>query len=183
MPGVFNSISSFTVTSPNTTTVTFNSIPTTYKDLHIRGVCRINTRSDITGWYAMGLVINNDIANSGQKYSWQRMLSYNGSTIAGSYESWTNPDRFYWPYAPTDKNPSAQYGFFTIDILNYNSASARKSVKSWAISSDSSAANSYTIYVNGVYVGTSAVTRLDFTTIGGTDSIAQGTTFDLYGVG
>lgn len=177
----FDSIATATVTNNTTTTVTFNNIPQTYKDLHIRGTCRVDTRSDITGWYAMGLVINNDIASSGNKYAWQRITVTNG-TIGAAYDSYTNPDRFYWPYAPTDKTPSNLFAAYTVDIMNYTSTSPRKSVKCSSSFADTTGTNGLGVYVNGVYIGTSAVSRIDFTTIGGTNYISNGSTFALYGV-
>jgi hypothetical protein len=181
MPGAFDSIASATVSNNSTTTVTFDNIPQTYKALHIRGSLRIDTRSDITGWYAAGFLINNDVASSGNKYAWQRISVSNG-TIGAAYESYTNPDRFYWPYAPTDKTAANLYAAYTIDIFNYTNTSTRKSVKCSSSFASTTGGDSAGIYVNGVYSGTSAITRLDFTLIGGTFFLSNGSTFALYGV-
>jgi hypothetical protein len=180
MAGAFEPISTYTVTAAGgDTNISFTNIPQTYTNLHIRGRLRIDGNY---GWYGCGLTINNDIASSGNKYSWQRIYCSNGTSA--DFQSYTNPDRFYWPYAPAaNSGNSLSFAAFTVDIHDYTNANKKKAVKSFSGFGDSSARTSSLImYVNGQYIGTSAVTRLDFTTIGGMTKILQYSTFALYGI-
>lgn len=182
MPGAaYESIASATVTNTTTTSVTFNNIPSTFKDLQIRGTVRVATTAGITGWYALGTVVNNNIAGSGNTYAWQYGGVSNGVAI-GNYESYTNPDRFYWPYAPTDKTNASEFASFVMDINDYSTTTFKKSVRCVQASGSQTGGDAFYIYVAGIWNSTNVISRLDFTTIGGTNYIMQNSTFALYGI-
>lgn len=179
MAGAFESIASATVTSTTgATSVTFSSISSSYTDLQIRGILRVDGAYD---YYACGLLINNDVGSSGNKYAWQRLITNNGTTTA-AFESYTNPDRFYWPYAPSSNSNSLAFASFIININDYANADKKAAVQCWSGYADTSGTRGLSAYVCGIYNSTSAITRIDFTTIGGMTQIKQYSTFNLYGI-
>lgn len=176
MAGAYESIATAVVGAGGTSAVTFNNIPQTYTHLQIRGSARTDGAYTIQG---IGLAINND-RNSGSSYGWQRMGAYNGAG-ATAWQTYTNPDNFYWPYVPAANTNGNLFGSFIIDIANYTTTSTRRQVKMFNGCADQSTSN-WVFEVLGTYVGTAAITRLDFVFIGGSTQISQNSRFDLYGI-
>lgn len=176
MAGAFESIATGVVGSGGTSAITFNNIPQTYKHLQIRGSARTDGNYTIQG---LGLKINNAAA-IGSQYGWQRMGAINGAG-ATAWQTYTNPDWFYFPYVPATNANGNLFGSFIIDIHDYTSSSKKKTIKVFNGCADQTTSN-WVFAINGSYIGTAAITRLDFVYIGGSTQISQNSRFDLYGI-
>jgi hypothetical protein len=111
----FESIQTITVTS-NTSSITFSSIPSTYKDLHIRMV----TRTDQFSVPGLRIRFNSDTASN---YSTHRLVG-NRSSVFSQNASGTNIS-IYGPGA----FGTNLVGVNIIDILDYASTNKFKTLR------------------------------------------------------
>jgi len=170
VPSSFYNIATQTITS-GTNSITFSSIPSTYKSLQIRSSALSNSSS-------LFLTINGD---NGNNYAWHRLLGTAGSagalgftnqpsiTINGGGGSWSG----------SSGNSYNAYGVSIIDIIDYASTSKNKTVRAFAGVDD----NTTTSYISvvglesGLWLNTSAITSITISL-----STQASSTFALYGV-
>ena len=166
----FSSIATTTVGLAGATTVTFSSIPSTYRHLQIRSIARTNTAtaSDVD----VKLQFNSD---TGSNYSIHYLYG-TGTTNGSGYTSSNS-------YATggvviKDGNTANVFNGSVIDILDYTSANKNKTVRAF---SSWDANGSGNIYLNsGAWFNTSAVTSITLTPWSG--SFMQYSQLALYGV-
>lgn len=174
----------YSFVSANVTTVTFDNIPQTYKDLKL--IWYAKGTSTVSGTVAVFNVKPNNITTNTtnfMKFGWY--LGSNGTTgisdHPGAYIAQTS---FEINYLPDNSSGSTLvHNGGELDILNYSSTSAYKPLSTF---------NGYAKYVNASSDGyarmnfgdirtNSAITRLDI--IAGTYGIKGGSSwFALYGI-
>ena len=164
--GEFQSIATTVVGAGGQSTITFSSIPSTYKHLQVRGFAKSVT-SDATASFTF----NGDTAAN---YSFHG-TGGQGSTMAS--------------YASTSASSMKAFGYnrgmgydggvvMIIDIFDYADANKYKTIRSlWGMSSGGSGEAQL---VSGNWRSTSSVTSMTFTPSSGT--FGQYTHFALYGV-
>jgi hypothetical protein len=163
--GDFESISTVTVTSGAPTTVTFSSIPSTYKHLQIRSIAAKGGTND---WFYM--TINGD---TGTNYSWH--LLYGQGTSAGSNNAAGQPAVL----TSLGYNSTTTFGASIIDILDYTNTGKYKTIKSF-VGIDNNGSGE--VYLNsGNWRSTSAISSITFTASSGT-GFSNGTQYALYGL-
>ena len=156
----FDSIATQTLSS-STTAVTFNSIPSTYKDLHVRYLAS-KIDSGITDVY---LTFNSD---GGSNYSKSWIFTFDG---AGPYESGNNTGLSLGYVAGDD---SSVFGAALIDIPDYAVTTKNKTL-TYLAGNEKSSANTATLVIGaGQWRSTSAISSLTFTCGA---SFATGSTF------
>jgi hypothetical protein len=161
----FDSIATQTLSS-NTTAVTFNSIPSTYKDLHVR----YSAKKIDSGITDVILTFNGDGATNYSK-SW--IFTFDGG---GPYESGNNSS-LSLGYVPGDD--SSVFGAAMIDILDYASTDKNKTC-TYLTGNEKSSANTTTLVIGaGQWESTSAISSL---TLSCGSSFAIGSTFEIYGI-
>lgn len=167
--GSFESIA--TVAPSGTGTVTFSSIPSTYKSLQIRYTVRAST----------GLATNQDLrvrfnGDSGTNYA-RHNLTGNGasatSNAAITQAQWQIND------GATDTTTlSNTFVGGVIDLIDYASTSKTKTVRNlWGY--DANGSGIISLY-DGLWNSTSAINSISFTIP--TGNYATGTSFALYGI-
>ena len=163
------------VLGSSASTVTFSSIPNTYKSLQIRSIAR-NTTAD-TYVTQMGLNLNSD---SGTNYSLHYLYGNGGAVTAGGYG--TSFGYAYISGTQIDNYALANtYGASIIDIVDYT-LSKNKTIKYISgvnINNTTDSSNQITLG-SSVWLNTSAVTTVSITAA--QNSFAAGSTFSLYGV-
>jgi hypothetical protein len=165
--GDYDSIATFTVSSA-TNTITFSSIPSTYKHLQLRS---INLSSG--GDNNIILRFNSD---SGNNYSEHAV--YGSGTAVGAYA--TTPS----PYASAGYTADATYPSPSVcDILDYANTNKNKTVRAFG-GSNRNGALSYITYQSSAWMNTAAINRIDIIhgNIGGGKVWNTYTTFALYGI-
>jgi hypothetical protein len=176
-PGDFQSIASITATG-STNSITFSSIPQTFKHLHIRGLIR---NSANVGGDAAWMRVNGDTSASG--YSTWKWQSFNNSGIS-SAQSTTDYSRYSTNTA--DTNSRANYfSPIVMDFPNYSQSSYQKTAH---VTGSSVGPTSTTSYFSQTYAGvgiaqTAAITSITL----GTWTVGRGTNFiqgkfELFGV-
>jgi hypothetical protein len=162
----FDSIATQTLSS-SVTSVTFNSIPSTYKDLHVRYVGK-KVDSGITD---INLTFNGD---GGSNYSKSWIFSFDG---AGPYESGSDSGLSLGYMAGTPD--SGVFGAGIIDIPDYASTNKNKTC-TYLTGNERSSSNTTTLIIGaGQWRSTAAISSL---TLSCGPGFASGSTFEIYGI-
>ena len=157
------------------TSITFSSIPSTYKSLQVRYIAKDSSTAAYTG--NIGLQINGD---TGANYTWHYLFGYNNSAQAGSN---TSQARIWLGYnsIALSINSNGAYGAGVVDIIDYANTSKNKTVKALTgVDTNSNAVGVSVNAVSGLWLNTAAVTSLTLFTPN--SGFVSGTTFSLYGV-
>lgn len=176
--GNFDSIQTVTLSSAQTT-VTFSSIPSTYKHLQIRGFYRGNRATfPVTG---TNMRFNSD---SGSNYSAHELFGQGGGNTTSGVQAGGSGSQ---TSIGVGQPGTSVTGFVisVIDILDYTSVSKNKTVKSlYGLDLNGTIAGfggSVGIYSGTWYNSSTAVSSISFTTADGSDW-QQYSSFALYGV-
>ena len=148
----------------NSTTVTFSSIPATYKHLQVR----IFARKDTGGNDAYGMHINGDTTNSNYAY-----YAFGGDGTAFVQSVLDRPD--------VGSVRDNAWNTTVITIPDYTSTAKVKSYQS--VSGSMSQTDGSAFYYGTVWDNTSAINSLRFSTINsGSYNFITGSVFALYGI-
>jgi hypothetical protein len=153
-------------------TITFTSIPQTYKHLQIRGLAR---STEAAG--ASNLYIKSFNSDAGTNYAHHR-LTGNGSTVTANGQA-TQSDIILGqvPAASSSANLAC---VFIIDILDYASTSKYKTIRAFTGQDTNNAFNGQVGLWSGLWQSTSALTSLSLSLDGGNFNTIS--TFALYGM-
>lgn len=113
----YESIATVTVGSGGQSTVTFSSIPSTYKHLQLRVIGNVSTDSNMT------MRLGNGSVDSGTNYSWHQL--YGTGSAAGAVAG-ANSTQMYFA---SMTNGSNIFGASIIDILDYADTNKYKTVR------------------------------------------------------
>lgn len=153
-------------TSPTTgTSITFSSIPSTYKHLQIRAISRDGSANSLY------LRFNSD---SGTNYA-AHQLRGNGASATATSNAPSVTEINSVGYGSVT---ASIFGATVIDILDYASTTKNKTVRT--INGVDNNGSGSVFLTSGVWLSTSAVTSITITSNAGTN-FTSGTTFALYG--
>jgi hypothetical protein len=173
VPPSFESIATTTVGAGGASTITFSSIPSTYKHLQIRLIGK-NTRAatdDATYMYYNG-------DNSSTLYSLHYMYGDGATKGAGGL---TDRNEMYVLYI-TSANATANYfGAAIIDILDYANTNKYKTMRQIGGEMYNSSANGAVAMTSGLWRNTAAINSITFFG-GGSIVFSQYTQIALYGI-
>jgi hypothetical protein len=174
IPTSFESIATASATGAS---VTFSSIPGTYKHLQIRTLYRDTTTS--AGQVApLYIGFNSD---SGNNYAYRTVgAASNTGTISASYVASTSWMRISFAGIGA-YNTAGLYGASIIDILSYSSSTINKTIR-YITGGDinGSSAGNGTAMGSGLWMNTNAITSI--TISAGNSGFASGSTIALYGI-
>jgi hypothetical protein len=156
------------------TSLSFTSIPSTYKSLQIRGISRASVAS--TGTSNVSLTLNSD---TGSNYSIHRINTYDGNQI--NVQGLTPYPYIFLPAQPNDSTTANCFMSSIIDLIDYASTTKNKTVRIFGgADTNATDATSITALISGGWYSLSAVTSLQVKA--NTSSFKAGTTFALYGM-
>ena len=167
MPSSRELISS-NVLGSTASSVTFSSIPSTYKDL----VLRCSIRDTQSAQFVSAFLQVNSIT-SGYSYTY---LRGNSASVASNYD--TAQSKFFVSNNNANTSTSSTYASLEIYIPNYNSSSNRI-ISSNNVCEDNSSSPVYQLILAGLLQSTAAVTSL---TVLANTSFATNSSFYLYGI-
>lgn len=162
----YESIATVVVGSGGSSTITFSSIPGTYKHLQLRALARSGTTGE-----SGAITFNGDTAANYTRH----YLYGNGATAAsGAGTSANNIDIIYINSSATTANVFATN---ILDVLDYADTNKYKTVRLLA-GADYNGSGNVGLY-SGFWRSTSAITSI---TISPSSSVAQYSVFELYGI-
>ena len=163
-----NALTLISTVYPSSASVTFSSIPGTYKHLQVRIVNRTTSTFDGDGyWY-----INGDTTSSNYSY---HVLRGNGSTVTSA--GGANAGVIYGGLKMGNGSTANAYSVSIIDILDYANTNKNKTVRILSGRQGSSDPSAVAMFSGG-WFSTAAINSLAFTS----DTWVNGSRFSLYGV-
>ena len=168
----FESIQTVTVGSGGSSSVTFSSIPSTYKHLQIRAIARCGVSGEVS--QGMFMRVNSD---SGSNYSWHAIYGTGSVVAAGGGTSTTYA---YGGYITGPNATASNFAGNVIDILDYADTNKYKTVRSLVGFDNNGSGNLALLSSN--WRSTSAITSLTLLVELAGGSFTQYSSFALYGV-
>jgi hypothetical protein len=152
-------------------TITFSSIPSTYKHLQIRWMSRSGRLIDfdtIRGKF------NSD---SGTNYTEFHKLTGNGSTVSSSVGTTSNTNFLVGTNSGISIS-TANYGTGITEILDYTNTNKYKTIRT-ITGIDQNGSGEMSL-VSGLWMSTAAISSITIETV--TGNFGTGTSFALYGI-
>ena len=171
IPSSFESIATVTLGS-SSSTISFSSIPSTYKSLQIRGI----SRDTYTG---AGVDVEYYIRPNGDATNAYAIhyLYGNGSTAAAAGAANSTGGGIVWGSAG-GVNAANIFGASIVDIVDYASTSKNKTIR--ALGGTDANGSGQIALSSALWINTSAISSI--TLAAGTTAFAAGSTFALYGI-
>jgi hypothetical protein len=166
----YESIATVTVGSGGSSSISFSSIPSTFKHLQLRCLGRTTASVDNDGAY---LVLNSD---SGANYASHNLRGNGGVVSAGAGISETSA---YLQRFAGGNQASGMFGVAVVDFLNYADTNKYKTIRDLSGYDFNGTGNVY--FSSSLWQSTSAITSMTFTPSQG-GNWAQYTSFALYGI-
>jgi len=167
----YESIATTTVGSGGSSTVSFTSIPSTYKHLQIRWLAR----STATGGDSASSV-RMKINSSAGTYKSHGLVGTGASAVAADLSNSTGEFTYY--SLPNDSVTASMFGAGVIDVLDYTNTSKNKVTR--MLSGFDKNGGGQVSLQSQLWVDTSAITQIDFTL--STGNFTQYSSFALYGI-
>lgn len=179
VPSSFYSIATITP-SNGTTSITFSSIPQTYKSLQVRILYKDTSTNE--GAQSFTAKNCNIYVNESSGYTCSsHTLGGNGTTVSATGQSSVSVCSMIGMYVGTVTGGTNTYGVAILDIIDYTSTTKNKTLRYIAGSNINTTSTNYGIYLGSALAQTTdAITSLKFGAPG--SAMATGTTFALYGV-
>jgi hypothetical protein len=168
--GAMFPIAMVNVGSAGSSTISFTSIPQTYKHLQIRGIARstINdTRDDVL------MRINSDTGNN---YAGHQINGDGSSASAGTLGGTPPVNNLYPVYVTGSTATSSVFGATVIDILDYTNTNKNKVIR--CLSGVDVNGSGNMLFRSGLWLNTNAITTITFSM----SNFAQYSQFALYGI-
>jgi hypothetical protein len=165
----YESIATVSLSSAQST-ISFTSIPSTYKHLQIRGIARTGGSNE-----RINLTFNSDTASN---YSMHRLVG-NGSAASASAQS---SQSALWVSSGYDgvSNTADTFTAYVLDVLDYTSTSKAKTLRALD-GLDKNGSGGIEFSSGGWFKTPEAITSISMSIQGGA-SFAQYTHFALYGI-
>ena len=158
------------VGSAGQSTISFTSIPATYKHLQIRGITR-----DTGGSYGYNVNMNLN-SDSGSNYTYHQ-LEGNGSAASGAGSS-SATTQFPFAISSGGTNAAGVFSAVVCDILDYTNTNKYKVHRT--LSSYDDNGSGYMDFRSGVWLSTVAISTITLSATG--SNFAQYSSFALYGI-
>jgi hypothetical protein len=168
----YESIYSTTVGSGGASSITFTSIPSTYKHLQVRGIAR-STLSGAGNNIGMYMQFNSD---TGSNYNWHELFGNgSGSALAyGQADSGMNVN----PHSPRAGDTASCFAGNVIDILDYTNTNKNTTVR--ALAGNDTNGGGWMHLTSGLWRNTAAITSITLTLE--SSNFAEYSSFALYGI-
>lgn len=170
IPTSFESIATLSATGAS---ITFSSIPSTYKHLQIRGIYK-DTSSSSSQFAPLFIQFN---ADGGNNYAYHYLRGDTSVAIASGVAStsWIRID------SAGVVSTTGAYGASIIDVVDYVSSAKNKTLKAIAGGDGNLTQTNYAVsYSSGAWFNTAAITSI--TIYAGNGGFASGSSFALYGI-
>jgi hypothetical protein len=174
VPPSFESIATLTGNG-SSQTLTFSSIPSTYKHLQIRMIAR-----EATGGFASGLIYMTFNGSTASNYSSKSMNTDGGGNISSSNAGPSNSEISIPRFVQGTAAASGYMGAAIIDIYDYATAGKTRTVRAMVGNDDNNTVLNNLSVASGLWNSTSAITSISLQEQRG--AFATTTTIALYGI-
>jgi hypothetical protein len=172
-PSDFESIATVTASS-GATSLTFSSIPSTYKHLEIRGIARDTIALD--GGVGIKMRFNGD---SGANYVRHSLRGDGTNAVTGANTGFN--ELAFVGGSIGDSSTASAFGASVISIFDYASTVKNKTIRGLSGSeANTSSANFYIVLNSGLWLNTAAITSI--TLLPGQTAFVAGSKFGLFGI-
>lgn len=161
--GDYESIATTTVGSGGSATVTFSSIPSTYKHLQLRTL----VQQASTGGYV-------EILLGGGTFNYRHYITGNGTAASAGADTTNAPGIFSSAFSTN----SSTFAGTVYDILDYTSTNKNKVSRALGGVDNNGSGSIY--FMSGLYTSSTAVTSITLNAI--SQNFAQHSSFALYGI-
>lgn len=168
-PPSFESIATATGTG-SSATITFSSIPSTFKHLQIRYVGRTDNSASSRNYY---IRLNSD---SGANYAYHRL--YGDGSVVGAEGYASQTEAYCFSSMPGALAGTNTMGVAITDLLDYSSSTKNKTLRTLHAFDNNGSGNIN--LSSGLWMSTSAVTSITIVMANGNWTTAS--TFALYGI-
>ena len=171
----FQSIATTTVGSGGTGTITFSSIPSSYKHLQLRSISRTNR-----GTFSSDTILVRFNSDTGSNYSYHLLYAQGSSVFAFAGTSATSMQA---PTATTTASANP-YAGGVLDVLDYGSTVKNKTLRvlgGFDNNTGTSGSEGYVTFASGLWMNTAAVNTITLTPQNGT-LFSEYSSFALYGI-
>jgi hypothetical protein len=170
IPTDYELISTNILANSTTATVSFSSLPQTYKHLQLRMTVR-TTENTSAGSYL--IVRQNSDATTSYSY---HLLYGNGSGVFSS--AITSQNNGYLERYPNAFDSTGMFGASILDYLDYSNTTTNKTSR--LFSGHYGSSNRQIGLFSNLWMKTNAITQIDISAVSG--NFTQGTRFSLYGI-
>jgi hypothetical protein len=173
----YESIATTTVGSGGSSSISFTSIPSTYKHLQIRGIAR-STRTD----FSIDQLYTRFNSDSGSNYAWH-WLSGNGSAASTDVGTSATSMNLGWFATNATASVTNAFGGLVMDVLDYADTNKYKTVRILTgndLNGNGSPFSGTIVFASGLWRSTSAITSITFDP--SSADFAQYSSFALYGI-
>ena len=167
----FESIATVNLSSAAQNTITFSSIPSTYKHLQLRIMTKSTSTGTGVGWG--GFTFNNDTGNN-----YTLHVLYGSGSITGAYGAANYSAVCY--SLPGGNVGTNMFGISVVDIFDYTNTNKYKTTRSLGGGEFNGTGGEELDLISGVWMNTSAITSITFS--GGANNFARYSSFALYGI-
>lgn len=167
--GSYESIATVTVGSGGSSTITFSSIPSTYKHLQIRAIQRATAGS----FQNIKIVVNGD---TGANYAYH-ILEGDGSNATSGADS--SIATALISQEPGSTQNASVYGVFVMDLLDYANTNKYKTIRNLS-GVDNNGTGKMQLW-SGLWQSSSAINSIVFSSAS-SNNFAQYSQFALYGI-
>lgn len=169
----FESIATVTVGAGGSSSITFSSIPSTYKHLQLRGIIN-STKSGASGADSLELTMNSDAT---ALYSAHRLFGDGSGTTADGFAT---QNYAYFGIQPQTTSAVSYYSAVVIDILDYANTSKYKTFRS-LMGFDANGSGRVGLF-SGSWQSTNAINSIQIYSDNRSANFTQYSSFALYGV-
>ena len=167
----YESIATYTVGAGGQSTISFTTIPQTFKHLQIRAIARTSNPTTLDDTW---IRFNSD---AGSNYRSHQLRGDGASATAADLGSATYAASFPVPGTSTT---SSIFAGGVIDILDYTNTNKNKTVRSLSGYDANGSGNIF--FRSSLWLNTSAITQIDLTWQNGAYNAPQYSSFALYGI-
>ena len=169
--GAMYSIGTVLVGSGGASSISFTSIPSTYKHLQLRITSRDNRAATLNNFH---MRLNSDTTNS---YTYHTALADTSTVVSDGTTSPVDKTDYY--YEPSTSTTASVFASSVIDILDYSFSTKYKTIR-MSGGYDNNGVGRLT-FTSNLWINTSAVTGISFTNSSGAN-FSQYSSFALYGI-
>lgn len=175
LPGSYESIQTVTVGAGGSSTISFTSIPSTYKHLQLR--CINKQSATTTGFPNVGLYFNADTTITNYRAHY---INANGAAVGVGDVQGTGYYAYTFNTITSNSGYTNMFGASITDILDYSSVVKNKTLRT--LGGQDANGSGEVVFISGLWMNSSTAVNAITLVLPGGGNFTQYSTFALYGI-